>query len=365
MTTRVVVAGTGYWAQTALIPSLVASTDAEIVALIDPDSAAAAAAGAPLPSAALRLSLDEAFDRDGPIDLVVVGAPDRDHFTLAARALEYGAAVYCEKPLANDALTAGHLAAMSLTARRPASVGYSFRYSPAIQALKQDIKSGRIGIPWLIELAEHNPQFHPLAGKPLNWKGDPASAGAGALYEYGSHVVDLALWLVGPIRRISSSLSRVLPGARLDDIATLLFAFDAPVTGVLIASWVLAGGFPGIRIRVHGSEGVAQVRLDHQIPNGQSYRVGSPLAATLDEIQLEPLRDPRNDATRRHMADLIALIAEHSPKHEQTLPTFEDGARAQAVLEASLMSQEKWVEVAYAPMKADNLKDCGGREAHK
>lgn len=355
-------AGTGFWAQTALIPSLIAS-GAKIVALIDPDNAAAAAAMAAVPAAALRRSLDEAFDKDGPIDLVVVGAPDRDHSILAARALECGAAVYCEKPLSNDAQTASDLAALAQATRRQASVGYSFRYSPAVQALKQDLTSGRIGVPWLIELAEHNPQFHPLAGKPLNWKGDPASARAGALYEYGSHVVDLALWLVGPIRRVSSSLSRVLPGARLDDIATLQFAFDAPTTGVLIAGWVLAGGFPGIRIGIHGSEAVAEVRLDHRMTGGQSYRIGSPLSASLGEVQLEPLRDPTNDATRRHMADLIASIAGQAMRHEDTLPTFMDGARAQAVLEASLMGQERWVEVTYAPMKAGNSENPGGNEA--
>src|ERR1700755_1318103 len=125
---RVVVAGAGSWAQTALIPAVTASADANIVALIDPDSVAAAGGGAGLPSAALRRSLDEAFDKDGPIDLAVIGAPDIDHVVLATRALERGAAVYCEKPLANTSVAASRLAALALTAGRPASVGYSFRY---------------------------------------------------------------------------------------------------------------------------------------------------------------------------------------------------------------------------------------------
>jgi predicted dehydrogenase len=284
---------------------------------------------------ALRWSLDEAFDKDGRIHLVVVSAPDGDHFTLVARALECGAAVYCEKPLVNDALTVSLLAAMALTLRQPASVGYSFRYNPAIRALKQDTRSGRIGVPWFIELAEH-----PLTGDPLNWKGDPASARAGALYDYGSHVVYLALRFVGPLRRVLSSLSRVLPGAQLDAIATLQFAFDAPATGVLIARWVFAGGFPDTRIRVDGSGALAEVRPDRRISRRQSYQIGSLLAVALDEIRIEPLHDTRNDATRRHMTDLIALITWHGVKHEETLPTFADGAPAQAVLEASLISQE-------------------------
>jgi predicted dehydrogenase len=352
MTIRVAVLGAGFWARTALIPSVAACHDVEIVALIDPHAAAAAAARAVIPSAAICRSIDEAFDQNGRIDLVVIGTPDREHAPLAARALERGAAVFCEKPLANEADTAIGLARLAKRANRPATVGYSFRYSPAIQALRRDLTSGRIGVPWLIELAEHNPQFHPHAGKPLNWKGDPAVARAGALYEYGSHVIDLALWLIGPIARVSASLSRVLPGARLDDIATLQLEFGAPSTGVLVASWVLAGGFPGIAIHIHGSEAVAEVRLDHRLAGGQSYRIGSPTAAALDEVRLEPLLDPKNDATRRHMADLIALVAGKAPRHDRTLPTFEDGARAQEVLEASLAASQVWAPVRYAGLES-------------
>jgi hypothetical protein len=76
MTVRAAIVGTGFWARTALIPSLTAHPAVEIVALVDPDIAAATAAHAEAPAAVLRASLEEAFARDAPIDLVVVGAPD-------------------------------------------------------------------------------------------------------------------------------------------------------------------------------------------------------------------------------------------------------------------------------------------------
>jgi predicted dehydrogenase len=350
MTVRTAVIGTGLWARTALIPSLAAHPAVDIVALVDPDAAAATAAQSEVPGAVLRASLEEVLVRDAPIDLVVVGAPDHRHPALVDAALAHSAAVFCEKPLANDAGTAVGLALHAGRVGRPATVGYSFRYNPAIQALKRDLVSGRIGTPWLIELAEHNPQFHPHGGKPLNWKGDPAAARAGALYEYGSHVVDLALWLIGPIHGVSAALSRVLPGARLDDIATLQLKFAEPTTGLLVASWVLAGGFPGIRIRVHGSEALAEVHLDHRLAGGQSYRIGSPTASALTEEQVEPLADPRNDATRRHMADLIAAIGTTPSHYAGTLPTLADGARTQEVLEASLASKDGWAQIQRADL---------------
>jgi 1,5-anhydro-D-fructose reductase (1,5-anhydro-D-mannitol-forming) len=348
MTLRAAVIGTGFWSRTALIPSVLAHPDATVAALIDPDPAARAAAAEIAPGAAHHGSLEAALDASGPFDLVVVATPDGLHPEQVEAALAAGAAVFCEKPLANDAATAVRLARLADAAARPATVGYSFRYNPAIQALKRDLANGRIGTPWLIELAEHNPQFHPHGGKPLNWKGDPAHARAGALYEYGSHVVDLALWLIGPVERVSTTLSRVLPGARLDDFATLQMRFAPPTTGLLVAGWVLAGGFPGIRIRVHGAEAVAEVRLDHRLPGGQSYRIGGPTDAALADIAVEPLLDPRNDASRRHMADLIALATGGTPRHAATLPDLRDGARAQEVLEASLAGSDQGARVQYA-----------------
>jgi predicted dehydrogenase len=350
MRLRAAVAGTGFWARTALIPALAALPEVELVALIDPDREAAAAAGAAVPGAAPRSALEAAIAVDGPLDLVVIGSPDSAHPALVEAALAHGAALFCEKPLANDAATAADLARAAAGAPRPATVGYSFRYNPAIQALKRDLVAGRLGTPWLIELAEHNPQFHPHGGKPLNWKGDPAHAKAGALFEYGSHVVDLALWLIGPVERVSSTLTRVLPGARLDDIATLQMQFVGPTAGLLVASWVLAGGFPGIRIRLHGSEAVAEVRLDHRLPGGQSYRIGGPTADALAEAAVAPLVDPRNDATRRHMADLVALTLGREPAHAGTLPTLGDGTRAQEVMEAALAGAAAGARVAYAAL---------------
>jgi 1,5-anhydro-D-fructose reductase (1,5-anhydro-D-mannitol-forming) len=349
MSIRAAFVGTGSWARRSLIPAFAAQPTVAVAAIIDPDGEAAAQAKELTPRAAICRDLDEALERHGPIGLVVIATPDHLHPPLIEAALAVGAAVFCEKPLANDAAAAGELARLAIG--RAATVGYSFRFNPAIQMLKCDLAAGRIGIPWLIELSEHNPQFHPHARKSLNWKSDPSSARAGALYEYGSHVVDLALWLIGPVQRVSSALARVLPSARLDDIATLQLEFAQPTIGTLVASWLLRGGFPGIGIRIHGSEAIAEVALDHRIPGGQSYRIGSPISDEIEAQKVEPMQDPRNDATRRHAADFLAVITQGTSRYPGTLPTLTDGARAQAVLEASLHATDRWATVEFAELR--------------
>lgn len=343
MTLRCALVGTGFWTATALLPALRALPDAAIIGCVSGTRAEAEAFAREHGIAAAFADVELLLATGRP-DLVVIATPDDVHPAATAAALEAGVAVYCEKPLANEADVAGRLAELADRAGVPATVGYSFRYNPAIQALKADVAGGRLGEPWLIELYEHNPQFHPARGKAMNWKGDPAQARAGALFEYGSHVVDLAGWLVGPVRRVSTSFARVLPGARLDDIATLQLQFDEPAIGILVASWVLSGGFPGIRIRLHGSAGLGEVQVDEGLEGGQVYR-RIPLGGIGGEVvPLEPMKDWRSDAARRHVADLAARIR-GTPATTDTLPTLRQGARVQAVLEAALAATEGWARV--------------------
>jgi predicted dehydrogenase len=342
------VVGAGNWARSALIPALRAQRGCELVACaaanLEEAKGLARDEGIRRPFAHLDEMLS---DQDRP-ELIVLATPDHVHAEGVTAALQAGVAVYCEKPLANDAKTALELAALAQATAIPATVGYSFRFNPAIQALHRDLKAGRLGRPWLIELAEHNPQFHPKSGKPMNWKGDPAQAGGGALFEYGSHVVDLAIWLLGPIRRVTANLQRVLAGARLDDIATLQFEFESGVAGTLVASWVLDGGFPGIRIRLHGSKALAEVWVDDRIEDGQRYRVTRPFESTGDDEPLEAMGDLRSDAARRHIADFVASVRGQPTAHPGTLPSLDEGARVQQVLEAALQGTERWVKLAPA-----------------
>jgi predicted dehydrogenase len=341
MTLRAVLMGTGFWAGSAHLPALRAQPGLEVTTVVGRtlERASAFAHEHSIPSASG--SLDEVIERERP-DLIVIAAPDDIHPQATRAAIASGIPVFCEKPLANDAAVAHELAALAAAAVVPATVGYSFRYSPAIQALRADLLSGRLGDPWLIELFEYNAQFHPTNGKSMNWKGDPAHAKAGAIYEYGSHVVDIASWLVGPLRAVSASFTRVLPGARLDDVATLQLRFDPPAIGVLVAGWVLSGSIPGIRVRLHGSGGLGEVLLSETIPGRQTYRRYRLDGSIQDEPELEPLGDPRSGYAERHVADFIALISGRQPRFPATLPSLADGARVQDVLETALIATERW-----------------------
>ncbi|HEX5407021.1 MAG TPA: Gfo/Idh/MocA family oxidoreductase [Pseudonocardiaceae bacterium] len=337
-TIRVAVFGVGGWARQVLLPALRADPDVEVVAGVDPVTDNAAITPT-------YRTLDELFAADDNLDLLVIAAPDHLHVDAARAALERGIAVYCEKPLGNSAPAAEELAALAETTGVPATVGYSFRYGPAVQAMRADLADGTLGDVWLIELYEQNAQFHPLLGKPMNWKGDAALVAAGALLEYGSHVLDLCQWLVGPVASVSSNLVRVLPDAQVDDLATLQLRFANGANGTLLCSWVLTGGYPGITIRLHTSTGLAEVRLIDLIDGAQQYRRWHPDGTPLPVAELPTLADGPGAYARLHVDDLLATMRAGGASASSTLPTLRHAALTHRVLEAATAATAEWQQV--------------------
>ncbi len=342
MTLRCALVGTGNWTASALLPALRAQAGVDVVACVGGtlDEGQQFAALHRIPRA--YAALDEMLARE-KLEVAVVATPDHLHAGAVKSLLEAGVAVYCEKPISNDAPSAHDLVALQRAKNIPVTVGYSFRFNPAIQALKADLDAGTFGEVWLIELAEHNPQFHPDGGKPMNWKGDPSQAAGGALFEYGSHVIDMGAWLLGPITRVSSSFKRVLKGARLDDISTLQLDFANGAQGLLISSWVLSGGFPGTRVKLHGSKAVGEVLIDDRLPEGQRYHVAPAHGPGGGDRTVPSMAERRSDAATRHIAAFLAGVRDGVA--DSTLPTLAQAAHVQDVLAAALAAEAQWQAV--------------------
>ncbi|MDX6665786.1 MAG: hypothetical protein QOG68_1992 [Solirubrobacteraceae bacterium] len=336
MTHRVALVGAGDWARTALAPALSELPDAEIVACVDPDEGRAAALAAVHGAQATFPSIADLASSALAPDVVVISTPDRHHVDAIEAAVAMGAAVYCEKPLAASADEAWRLARLTAGYPRPTTVGFNFRYSAAVQQLKDDLVSGLLGRPWLIETQERNSQFHPEVGRAMTWKGDPRHASGGALIEYGAHVLDLDRWLVGPPIEVSARLLLVSDQSQLDDVAVVQLVHDNDALGTFAASWVLAGGFPGIRVVVHGSRGTAEVVLDDARPVAETYRRYDLSGHVAAERDYEPVA--RHAYAQRQLTDLLAMSAGRAPAYADTLPTIADAAKIQALLDRALAS---------------------------
>jgi len=83
----------------------------------------------------------------GKADLAVISSPPHFHVPQSILALHHGTNVLCEKPIAALLSEAESLIEKRDKSRKFVMIGYQWSYSEGIQALKQDILSGRFGKP--------------------------------------------------------------------------------------------------------------------------------------------------------------------------------------------------------------------------
>ena len=252
--------------------------------------------------------------------------------------------------------------------RRPAppgvltKVGFTLRYAPAVMRLKELVDDGTIGRPYMLQMFLQNGQFLDPA-TPRHWKMTREQAGAGAVVEYGIHGLDLARWLLGEPTRVCATGRTLIPERLLadgsgpvpidvEDSCAWLMEFAGGALGVAHAGWATVGRAPGLELRVYGANGAARCVLADDLPGSESLQVAAATdqrflpAAIPDRLQTPlPLSEPW---WRRFHQNLIRHFVDEIRTGTGAAPTFADGARDQAVLEAVItsMHEGRWVEPA-------------------
>jgi UDP-N-acetylglucosamine 3-dehydrogenase len=86
----------------------------------------------------------EMFKKEKP-DAVSIAVPTAMHEEVGLAALEFGAHVLMEKPIAATVAEGRHLIEKAQAAKKQLMVGHIVRFNPAIQALKQKLVAGELG----------------------------------------------------------------------------------------------------------------------------------------------------------------------------------------------------------------------------
>ena len=104
------------------------------------------------------------------------------------------------------------------------------------------------------------------------------------------------------------------------------------------AAGVLAGGFPGIRVRLHGSAGGADALLGVESDGRQRYRRWTTAGDTVVDLELPAISLDRGGYVRDHLRDLLAVAGGSEAAYLDTMPTLRDAARVQHVLDTALIA---------------------------
>ncbi|MFF0381823.1 Gfo/Idh/MocA family oxidoreductase [Streptomyces sp. NPDC004286] len=217
-------------------------------------------ARAEFPDVRVAATPEELLERAGELDLVVIASPNKTHVPLATAAIKAGLPVVVDKPISGTAAEARELAALADEHGVLLSVFQNRRWDNDFLTLRKLVADGDLGDVWRFE--SRFERWRPQLKGGWRESGDPAEIG-GLLYDLGSHVVDQALVLFGPVTEVYAEAIVRRDGAETDDDTFLALTHVSGVRSHLYVSAATAQLGP--RFRVLGSRaGFVKYGLDPQ-----------------------------------------------------------------------------------------------------
>ncbi len=267
---RVAIVGSGYITRIGHLPGYKAA-QANVVAICDllPERARPLAEQYGVP--AVYSDWREMLRLERP-DVVSVCLPNVLHREPVLAALEAGAHVICEKPLATSVAEAKEMFDAARRNGRVLMAAQNFRFKPETRVIKTAVEAGELGEIYFAEAIATRRLGIPTWGE-FHQK---SRSFGGSMLDIGVHMLDQTLWLMGnprPLRVSATMESRfgaradiaALRGNRwnhetfdVDDFATAFVRLAGGATLLVRSSWAahIDAGLMGSRLA--GTEGGAQ-----------------------------------------------------------------------------------------------------------
>ena len=298
------------------------------------------------------------------VDLVDVCTPNYLHAEMAIAAAEAGKMVLCEKPLANTLAEAEAMVAAA--AGVPTFVWFNYRRVPAVEFAARLLAQERIGRVYQYR-SQYLQQWGPDPNRPNNWKMSRRTAGSGVNGDLNSHLLDMAMMLLGPIREVSATMETFLPEKPdpsspgqtyridIDDAVLVQARFASGTLGSFEATRFATGFQNDNSFVAHGESGMLEFHFEDLNHLTYADMSGEPdlrgrrkVLAPATGSQANPhFWKPGHPIGYEHtfiksLADFLAGLDAGEPAR----PTFEDGLAVQRVLDAVERSarERRWIE---------------------
>ena len=365
------VLGAGAWAEFAHLPGYKRDPRCQLIAIADPAIERAQAFAEQFEIPNVYGSHAELIARED-IDLVDVCTPSATHFELSWAALEAGKHVLCEKPVAYDFRETLRAAALAKQNGLKTKLGFTFRYSPAMQYMKELIDQGFVGTPFIFNGYEQNSQWldpqNPL--RQVDHEADQSVIQVSSLEGYGAPIMDLGhLFMGSRFSQVVGTMRNFIPDRvvratgtmmrmNIDDGDIFIGEYASGALGSIQTSFVTVGNYPGLEARVYGSKGALICRLVEENGVCESLK-----AATADQVEFREIDVPdrlyppggskRESWRSLFYANLVhSFISEILSDGPENEGNFEDGAHVQELINAVEQSfrERRWVSI---PLDAD------------
>jgi predicted dehydrogenase len=226
-------------------PFIAITAGLELAAIVTRDAARQQQASRDHPGARIVGDVEQLWMSAPELDVVVIASPNRTHVPLATRAVDEGLAVVVDKPLAPSAAQARELIDRARDRGVLLTVFQNRRWDGDFQTLRRLLADAAIGRPLRFESRFERWRPTPKSG----WRQRPDREDAGGLlFDLGSHLIDQALLLFGPVSHLYAELDRSMSGAEVDDDSFVALTHASGVRSHLFMSTAAAQNGPRFRV---------------------------------------------------------------------------------------------------------------------
>ena len=171
---------------------------------------------------------------EAKLDFVIISTPSDSHSEIIKVAIDNNLHTFTEKPFAMTAAegrkTLAYLEGKSLVNQ----VGYVNRFNEVFMEVKKLLDSGVIG-----EVKNFSSEMYGstvLKDSKASWRGK-RKTGGGCMYEFASHCIDLALYLLGQPDRVVGSIMQSIYSSAVEDLVSSTFIYNNGCTGTIMVNW--------------------------------------------------------------------------------------------------------------------------------
>ena len=351
---RVAVIGTGKFAEVCHIPGIASHPAAEVVTVYGRRLEAARALADQFGIAGASDDF-AAICRDPDIDAVTIATAHVAHAAQAIMALKAGKHVFCEKPLAMNAAEAREMVEVAEASGKVHQVGFTFRYNYGLNEMRRRVAAGEIGKPFFARI-----QYDRWDGLgdawTTSWRSKKEQAGAGILFEVGSHLFDIIRHVLGPIdsvigyrltveREAPDELTGEMASVETDDLTNAWLRLRNGVKGKIFVSRVTPPFADLGYLEIVGEKGALKASLSRG--GVDLLKFSCPEAPVWRELPLPPeASDGLPHALPKMMHSFVdaCLRGKLDPEVDAS---FRDGLESQLAMSAVIESEsaERWIRL--------------------
>ena len=193
------------------------------------------------------------------VDIVHICSPIAQHKTALLQAIQQGVHIYCEKPLTFNSQEALEISSALVGKEIISQMGFHSRFYPCVIRAKEILESGKLGQP----LGFHLRYF---SMNRLDGSASPSALKSGPILDLGSHLFDLAFFLLGEFESLTASTT-ILPSNpppnNLEDAFIAMVKMKSGAEGVVEASKIVHGSNNEYLVEINCEKGSIRFGIEN------------------------------------------------------------------------------------------------------